>query len=190
MQQTFSPFRSRVTFKPRQQGPAIDVYVCPVCGRSHQALGHGEHTAPVCCGRPSHRLDPVDEAAFPPGYRVTYTIVGGLNYDAVRVSWHCPEGVVPDWILLRTFTGSYIRYLIPGKKAPMVFALADEDAYVYCDKKVCERCTFRCKLGFAVYVCFSRPDPLLLEVRLDKVARRFKSRLPGQAAGRGGGPPP
>jgi hypothetical protein len=178
MGQTFSPFRSRATFKPRQQGPGIDVYICPGCGRSYQALGYGEHAAPVCCGRPAFRLSPVAEAEFPQGFKVSYSIEGGLNYDAVRVSWRCPEGVSPDWILLRTFTGSYIRYLTPGKKAPMVFALADEDAYVYCDKKVCERCTFRCKQGFAVYVCVSRPEPLLLEVTLDKVAPRFRTRLP------------
>lgn len=173
--QSYSPFRSTATFKPRAQCPQVDVYHCPQCGKAFQALGYDEHAAPQCCGTVMRRLDPVDEANSPEGYKITYTIVGGLNYDAVQIGWHCPEGVAPEWILLKTYTGSYIRYLTPGKKAPMIFALADEDAYVYCDKKVCERCTFRCKLGFAVYVYFTQPGPLLLEVAMDKVAARYKT---------------
>ena len=35
---------------------------------------------------------------------------------------------------------------------PLLFALADEDAYVYCDKDVCLECTFMCKRGFVFYV--------------------------------------
>lgn len=175
--QTYSPFRSSVTFKPRAACPDIDVYGCPVCGNQYQALGYGAHTPPLCCHARMERLIPLGPAESPENYRITYSIVGGLNYDAVRVSWHCPEGVSPVWVLLKTYTGSYIRYVTPKKKAPMVFALADEDAYVYCDKDVCERCTFRCKLGFVAYVCFAQPQPLLLEMPLDKVAPRFKTRM-------------
>lgn len=178
MPQTFSPFRSPVTFKPQAQCPEVDIYVCPECGRSYQALGYDRHAAPECCGKPAQHLAPVSEENFPEGFGVSYRIVGGLDYDAVKISWRCPEGSTPDWVLLKTFTGSYIRYLVPGKKAPMTFALADEDAYVYCDKKICERCTFRCKLGFVVYVCFSKPERLLLEMPMDKVAPRFKTPLP------------
>lgn len=173
--QTYSPFRSTATFKPRSECPQIDVYHCPHCGKSYQALGYGDHAPPQCCGKTMTRLEPVDEANNPAGYKITYSIVGGLNYDAVQIHWHCPDGVAPDWILLKTYTGSFIRYLTPKKKAPMTFALADEDAYVYCDKNVCERCTFRCKLGFAVFVCFTQPAPLLLEVAMDKVAARYKT---------------
>lgn len=176
MRQEYSPFRSTVTFKPQPQCPDIDIYVCESCGRSYQALGYDAHEAPACCGQAARRLEPVPEEDFPEGYRVLYNIVGGLNNDAVRITWKCPHDVRPEWILLKTFTGSYLRYVVPKKKPPMVFALADEDAYVYCDKKVCERCMFRCKLGFVAYVFFSNPVPLLLEVPLNKVKPRRTAR--------------
>jgi len=175
MPQTYSPFRSTATIKPQSQCPPVDVYLCPTCGRAYQALGYGEHAAPECCGAVARRLEPVGEDAFPPGYKVSYRIVGGLNHDAVHISWRSPDDASPDWVLLRTFSGSYIRYPAPGRKPPMIFPMADEDAYVYCDKKVCERCTFRCKRGFEAYVFFARPAPLLLAVSLDKLAPRFRT---------------
>ncbi len=177
MKQEYSPFRSTATFKPQPECPDIDVHFCQTCQKSWQALGYGEHPPPSCCGRPAERLAPVSEAEAPEGFKITYSIVGGLNYDAVKIYWHGPAGLAPDWLLLKTFTGSYIRYVTHQKQAPMIFALADEDAYVYCDKAVCERCTFRCKRGFAIYACFLRPSPLLLEVNLDKVAPRFKTQM-------------
>ena len=42
-----------------------------------------------------------------------------------------------QWIALKTFTGSQLKYVLPKKRSPLLFALADEDAYVYCDKDVC-----------------------------------------------------
>lgn len=173
--QSFSPFRSRATFKPKSECPDIDVYHCPACGKCYQAMGYGEHSPPSCCGGTAERLVSVSEAETPAGFEITYSIVGGLNDDAVQVFWRCPEGVAPAWIMLKTFTGSYTRYLTPKKEAPMTFAMADEDAYVYCDKKVCECCTFRCKRGFVLYVCFFRPEPLLLEVSMDKLSPRFRT---------------
>lgn len=173
----YSAFRSTVTFKPRPACPPVDIYACLRCGRQYQAIGTDEHAAPVCCNEPTTQLVPRLESEFPEGYGIVYSIEGGLNYDAVKVSWRCPEGITPAWVLLKTYTGTYLRYLTPKKRPPFVFALADEDAYVYCDKHVCERCTFRCKLGFAVYVCFLEPEPLLLEVQMDKVAARFKTRI-------------
>lgn len=175
--QEYSPFRSTVTFKPRLACPSVDVYVCPTCKRQYQALGPDDHMAPTCCGEPAIHLPPVPENEAPEGYGIVYSIVGGLNYDAVKISWHCPEEIIPAWVLLKTYTGTYVRYLTPGKRPPFIFALADEDAYVYCDKPVCVRCTFRCKLGFAAYVCFLEPEPLLLEVQMNKVSAKFKTQI-------------
>ncbi len=173
---TFSPFRSTVTYKPQSACPGVTLFACPVCHRAYQAVGPEPHLPPVCCGREMPQLQALAENAMPEGYRIHYTIVGGLDYDAVKVFWHSPGNIKPAWIILKTFTGSYIRYLTPQKKAPATFALADEDAYVYCNKPVCQRCTFRCKLGFAIYIFFAEPG-LLLEMTLDKVAPRFKAPL-------------
>ena len=43
------------------------------------------------------------------------------------------------------------KYVTPKKWPPVVFALADEDAFAYCDKNPCVQCTFRCKREFEIY---------------------------------------
>ena len=50
-----------------------------------------------------------------------------------------------------TFTGMQHKYVTPKKWPPVVFALADEDAFAYCDKNPCVQCTFRCKREFEIY---------------------------------------
>ena len=40
---------------------------------------------------------------------------------------------------------------MPKKFPPLVFALAAEDAFAYCNKIPCEECAFRCKSGFELY---------------------------------------
>ena len=84
---------------------------------------------------------------------ITYQITGGYNDNAVRVSWKMkPYGRHPEWIYLKTFTGGYLKYVMEGKHSPMVFALADTDAFCYCDEDPCLECVFRCKRGFIIYV--------------------------------------
>ena len=41
------------------------------------------------------------------------------------------------WFGLKTFTGMQHKYVTPKKWPPVVFALADEDAFAYCDKNPC-----------------------------------------------------
>ena len=99
---------------------------------------------------------------LPEGVKFTYKIVGGYNNNAVQVRWHiAPDCIDPSgqpvalrWAALKTFTGLQVKYPTVGKRPPLVFALADEDAYVYCDEPVCKECTFRCKQGLVVYGCF------------------------------------
>ena len=44
---------------------------------------------------------------------------------------------------------------LDGKtRPPAVFALGGKDAYAYCDKDPCEKCSFRCKNGFVLYAWF------------------------------------
>lgn len=97
--------------------------------------------------------------ALPEGVELDYAIVGGYDANAVEVRWHFPaEARGPEgqpltlrWVMLKTFTGLQVKYPLPGKKPPLVFALADEDAYVYCDEPTCKECTFRCKQGLVLY---------------------------------------
>jgi len=103
---------------------------------------------------------------------VDYQIVGGHNQNAVQVFWETNQPLdKPEWILLKTFSGGYIKYVTSKKQPPMVFPLADEDAYVYCDESPCLQCVFRCKRGFIIYVYIKSRG--LLEVPLDKMSARY-----------------
>lgn len=98
----------------------------------------------------------------PEGVTLRYRIVGGYDANAVQVTWdiaphladRAENPVRLAWVMLKTFTGLQVKYPLPGKRAPLVFALADEDAYVYCDEPVCQECTFRCKQGMVLYGAF------------------------------------
>jgi hypothetical protein len=176
----YSPFRSTVTYKPKQQGPEIDIYYCIHCGKSFQALGYGEHGAPVCCGEPASQLEAICNESAPEEFRIDYSIVGGLNNDAIKVRWNRHAEIQPQWFMLRTFTGSYLRYVTPKKKPPMIFPMADEDSYVYCNKTVCEKCTFRCKKGFVIYAYFHYlPLPTLVYQEMDMLGKRYSIKFNG-----------
>lgn len=83
---------------------------------------------------------------------IDYCIEGGFNNNCIIVTWSVIDiSCCVEWICLKTFTGMQMKYALPGKRTRMVFALADEDAFAYCDKTPCEECGFRCKGGFALY---------------------------------------
>jgi hypothetical protein len=84
-----------------------------------------------------------------------------------------PYGRHPEWIYLKTFTGGYLKYVMEGKHSPMVFALADTDAFCYCDEDPCLECVFRCKRGFIIYV-YDRQTGLVA-VPLDKMNAQWQS---------------
>lgn len=100
---------------------------------------------------------------LPEGLEFGYRIVGGYDANAVQVRWRVPADlagkdgapVALRWAALKTFTGLQVKYPLPNKRPPLVFALADEDAYVYCDEPVCKECTFRCKQGLVLYGAFA-----------------------------------
>lgn len=93
-------------------------------------------------------------------HKIKYIIFGGFEQNAIKVSIgqnphpmtqeHCIE-----WIYLYTFQGGQIKYLTKNKPPEAIFVLADEDAFVYCDRTVCkmghDQCEFQCKRGFVIY---------------------------------------
>lgn len=180
-EQLFSPLRSKSPSKPWPDCPDVAVYKCPVCGRVAQdlgmpGLGTERDAPPPCCGV-MERVAPTVPEDLPGGISIDYKIVGGFNNNAVQVFWNANDaGQKPAWIMLRTFTGSYLKYVGKDKKAPLVFPLADEDAYVYCDRQECERCVFRCKKGFVIYAWFAGAELTgLVELPMDKTADYFKT---------------
>ena len=92
------------------------------------------------------------DSSFTPQYQ----IIGGFNNNAIQItlpddSQEESSSDVIQWICLLTFTGFQFKYIGPNTKRKVLFALADEDAYCYCDKDPCIECRFKCKNGFAVY---------------------------------------
>jgi hypothetical protein len=173
--QQFGPRRSKAARKPWPECPDIVIYRCSHCDGLYQGLGYeAPMLGPTCCGVSMERLEPRDPADSPSAIAVDYKIVGGFNQSAVQVFWKTATPArKPEWVLLKTFTGSSIKYVTMKKSSPVVFALADEDAYVYCGRHVCQRCSFRCKMGFVAYIFFK--DEGLFEMPLEKMAAFFQS---------------
>ena len=196
---TKSPTRTKATWKPRiDEGDPSFFEVQEV---TMVALGGAEPgsfrepgRAPVAempyqgrdglaeaLGRAPMALLEADEV--PEGVQVSYRIVGGYDTNAVEVRWALPaDGRGADgqplqlsWVMLKTFTGLQVKYPLPGKRCPLVFALADEDAYVYCNEPVCKECTFRCKQGFVIYAAIAGLG--IVKVPLSPNARRGSAAL-------------
>lgn len=177
IEQKFGPRRCRDTRKPLAcQCPDVVFYRCMECGALFPVTGGKELEKKEisCCGKKASRLEATDAQKVSSQIQVTYQITGGYNDNVVRVSWKCVSPKEhPDWIYLKTFTGGYLKYVSEEKRPPMVFALADTDAFAYCDEDPCLECVFRCKRGFIVYVYDSRAG--LIEIPLDKMNAQWQS---------------
>ncbi len=174
IEQTYSITRTRATWKPRIAEVDLPFFVCAYCGRVHLGVtGHEPavysgtgrtliaappyardlQQAPPCCGATMQRMPYVELEKLPESIKLDYRILGGFNNNAVECSWSIADDrFAPIWVALKTFTGSQMKYVLPKKRSPILFALADEDAYVYCDEQQCLECTFMCKRGFVAYV--------------------------------------
>lgn len=176
IEQKFGPRRCRDTRKPlASQCPDVTFYCCMECGALFPVTGGKESgdREILCCGKKALRLIP-KEAEDPGELQVTYQITGGYNDNAVRVSWkYASLKAHPEWIYLKTFTGGYLKYVTSEKRPPVVFALADTDAFAYCDEDPCLECVFRCKRGFTIYVYDRREG--LIQVPLDKMNAQWQS---------------
>ena len=169
----FSVTRTHATWKPRVTAKHIPLYHCPECGAVVQGIdgaagtsltNDGERSliiepayanaefAPSCCGKPMERLELLPAEQVEDRFKITYQILGGMNNNAIKIEWRSVDATcTPRWFLLKTFTGNQLKYVQPKKWPPIIFALADEDAFAYCAKDPCIECTFRCKRGMEVY---------------------------------------
>lgn len=177
IEQKFGPRRCRDTRKPLEsQCPEIAFYQCETCRTLYQVTGGSADTkrSIVCCGEAAPLLQPAGAGAVAESIVIDYQITGGYNDNAVRVSWKArnPESN-PEWIYLKTFTGGYLKMVTETKRSPVVFALADTDAFAYCDEDPCLECVFRCKRGFIIYV-YTRQTGLV-EIPLDRMTAHWQS---------------
>lgn len=172
-EQVFSPVRSKAARKPWPICPDIVIYRCSHCGRLYQGLDYDVPAEePNCCKTSMEKLTPLNVEDLTSAIDLEYKIVGGHNQNAIQVFWKVNNlKDKPEWILLKTFTGSYIKYVHEKKVPPMVFAMADEDAYVYCDEETCLQCVFRCKKGFIAYAYFQHTG--LVAIPFDKSTAQY-----------------
>lgn len=171
-ERTFSATRTKATWKPRvtdddlpffssSGGTSIFLGLADTelarfegGGRAPQAVlpytalskhrTYDENVGPI-------RMHDTDE--MPKDIHLDYRIIGGLNNNALEVSWKIDNGseYSLSWIAVKTFTGMQLKYILPKKRSPLLFAFADEDAYAYCNEDPCRECIFMCKRGFVVY---------------------------------------
>lgn len=166
----FGPLRSRATRKPFVTCPSVDFFRCKKCGAVLSSYTGVLTSLPICCGTSLERLEFLTPDK---NLDLSYTVIGGLNENAIKVSWNnCHNLPHPEWIYLRSFTGGQIKYLQKNRRPPVLFALADEDAYAYCDKDPCGECTFRCKRGFELY--FYYPELGLFRLPLERMSTHPK----------------
>lgn len=184
-----SPTRTKAAWKPGVFEEPLPFFRCSTCGAIFLNIDGGEGPrltgggrrpiielpyapaapAPVCCGAPMERL--LQSSATSEAIELTYDVVGGFDANALRVFWTVLEDDCElHWIALKTFTGLQLKYIVPGKKAPVLFAFADEDAYAYCDESPCLACTFHCKSGFILYACTEKTGLITLPIHREAVS--------------------
>lgn len=150
-EQKFGIRRSRETTKPKAVTPEVAFYRCTNCHRIFQSITGMGDCRPSCCDMKMEELQPKNPSELPKSF-INYQIIGGYNENAIEVTWEQIEAEdAIEWIYLKTFTGGQLKFVTNPRKTSFIFALADEDAYVYCDENPCLECTFRCKRGFEIY---------------------------------------
>lgn len=128
----------------------------------------------MCCDEKMELLESKASSEVSDKVVIDYTITGGYNENAVEVFWKIrKETITVEWIYLKTFTGGELKYVTNPKKTSFVFALADEDAYVYCDEDPCLECTFRCKSGFEIYALITGNE--IIKVPLERMHANWQS---------------
>lgn len=179
-EQTFGPRRCRDSRKlSLDECVTVHFYQCKNCRSIIHECGPGiKAKSYACCGEEMILLTgkSLEEIkAEHPQVQIDYQIVGGYNENAIRISWNQKDlSARPEWIYLKTFTGGYLKILQQTKRPPLVYALADTDAFSYCDESPCLECTFRCKRGFEIYAYIEQAG--LIQISLDKMSPYWESR--------------
>lgn len=128
----------------------------------------------MCCNIKMEPMEEKSQLDVSKDIIIDYKITGGYNENVVEVFWKKKnEAVMVKWVYLKTFTGGQLKYVTNRKKDSFVFALADEDAYVYCDEDPCLECTFRCKRGFEIFVCIKEKG--LVKIPLERMHANWHS---------------
>lgn len=158
-----NPLRCKLGRRPGLLLADPHFFYCTKCGRLLWDL-QSSPEKPACCMEKMREIKPL-----PVGDAYSYEICGGFEHNAVQLFW---KEKSPLWGALRTFSGFYCKIVAKEKKAPLVFPLADEDAYVYCGREKCAKCLYACKKGCALY-CYEGEGRLFM-LPLTEIAQYFR----------------
>lgn len=155
MKETKSITHAKITTKPEQIAPA------PVLYKSDG----GEKIFWDLLGQGAPEGAEVIEPKGPRDwqrYHFHYAFVGGKNHHSVEITFDDAKAGTHDieWIYVRSHTGGQIRFIQPDDEAYALFAMAENDAYMFCENDPCIECAFACKVGFEFFV-YSRSEGLL-----------------------------
>ena len=86
-------------------------------------------------------------------YKIHYAFVGGKRHHcvALRVEDRTEGPHDIEWLYVRSYTGGQIRFIREGEEAEALLAMAEDDAYMFCQNDPCIECAFACKVGFEFY---------------------------------------
>lgn len=149
--------RHKNSTKPSFYMPIPQFYQCERCLRLMiDVAGNNPSQPPDCCGHVmKHLLAQTPDDA----HHITLTVRGGFESNSLSVTVGQPVHpmTLPHhiaWVYLHTFQGGQLKFMAPGEESTVMFALADKDAYVYCDRAICKGrdCKFNCKRGFCVWI--------------------------------------
>lgn len=176
-QETSFSTRCQISHRPpyRRGEPAF--YYCGKCKslyvRNAPPEDAGADAQISCCGSWLPQLSLCTDPELVREHSLDFVVFGGFEKNAVRI--RVASGLHPmkedhkiEWMYLKTYQGGILKYLPEHSRSMAAFALADEDAYVYCDRDVCrmgrEHCQFVCKRGFTAYAYCSRHGLMRLEL--------------------------
>jgi len=172
IEKNYSVTRSKATWKPRVVETDISFFHCEKCGSIFQGVSDSRaathetkersslaclpyqrlSSIPVCCYMEMKQIPLIERKDLPESIKLDYQIVGGFNNNAISLIWEFSSKEFSlEWATLKTYTGIQTKYVLPQKGPKLIFALADEDAYGYCDEDPCLKCVFACKRGFVLY---------------------------------------
>lgn len=98
-------------------------------------------------------------------YQLDYARRGAKNHGVITVAIRNKDGEVVDdieWIVYRGYTGYQTRLFTEGRKAETVFALAEEDAYMFCTADPCLECNYACLVGMEIYA-YSKKEGIIVD---------------------------
>lgn len=132
-------------------------YQCPNCRNLFfQEKKKSDHARLYCCSEILVPLEVNTDELLVKEHMPLMEVSGGFSSNTATITvgkdaHPMTENHHIEWIYLYTFRGGQFKYLQANQPPRAVFALAEEDSYVYCDREVCQVCKFNCKRGFAVF---------------------------------------